>query len=262
MQLEQQETFTIHGPQLEVLGRVESKLPPPARKRPVAALALAVLALASVLGVGGGRLRALHDSTARIYSAAQDEYGHGIQSDLADQADAAASLIRVAGGVLGEQDADVQAARQALDAWNETADPDRPAVQYERNNTLAGAVEVLYTAASDEADARAKGQLQDLHDAGCDLVTITQYLRPSLRHHPVDRWVKPEEFVELSDAAEEIGFLGVMSGPLVRSSYRAGRLWGQAMTRRGMEIPAALAHLAEPTTSRQEAASLLARAPH
>ena len=154
MQLEQQETFTIHGPQLEVLGRVESKLPPPARKRPVAAL-----------GVGGGRLRALHDSTARIYSAAQDEYGHGIQSDLADQADAAASLIRVAGGVLGEQDADVQAARQALDAWNETADPDRPAVQYERNNTLAGAVEVLYTAASDEADARAKGQLQDLHDA-------------------------------------------------------------------------------------------------
>lgn len=165
MQLEQQETFTIHGPQLEVLGRVESKLPPPARKRPVAALALAVLALASVLGVGGGRLRALHDSTARIYSAAQDEYGHGIQSDLADQADAAASLIRVAGGVLGEKDADVQAARQALDAWNETADPDRPAVQYERNNTLAGAVEVLYTAASDEADARAKGQLQDLHDA-------------------------------------------------------------------------------------------------
>ena len=165
MQLEQQETFTIHGPQLEVLGQVESKLPPPARKRPVAALALAVLALASVLGVGGGRLRALHDSTARIYSAAQDEYGHGIQSDLADQADAAASLIRVAGGVLGEQDADVQAARQALDAWNETADPDRPAVQYERNNTLAGAVEVLYTAASDGADARAKGQLQDLHDA-------------------------------------------------------------------------------------------------
>ena len=67
--------------------------------------------------------------------------------------------------MLGEQDADVQAARQALDAWNETADPDRPAVQYERNNTLAGAVEVLYTAASDEADARAKGQLQDLHDA-------------------------------------------------------------------------------------------------
>ena len=99
MQLEQQETFTIHGPQLEVLGRVESKLPPPARKRPVAALALAVLALASVLGVGGGRLRALHDSTARIYSAAQDEYGHGIQSDLADQADAAATTRASEGAI-------------------------------------------------------------------------------------------------------------------------------------------------------------------
>ncbi|HWS58002.1 MAG TPA: lipoyl synthase [Actinotalea sp.] len=101
--------------------------------------------------------------------------------------------------------------------------------------------------------------LEDLHTAGCDLVTITQYLRPSVRHHPVDRWVRPEEFVALSDEAERLGFLGVMSGPLVRSSYRAGRLWGQAMHRRGREIPAALAHLAEPGTARQEASSLLAR---
>ncbi|MCC2333514.1 lipoyl synthase [Cellulomonas wangsupingiae] len=103
--------------------------------------------------------------------------------------------------------------------------------------------------------------LRDLHDAGCDLITITQYLRPSVRHHPVARWVRPEEFVELSDEAERIGFLGVMSGPLVRSSYRAGRLWGQAMRRRGLPIPAALAHLGEPTTARQEASSLLARTP-
>jgi lipoic acid synthetase len=71
--------------------------------------------------------------------------------------------------------------------------------------------------------------LQDLHDAGCDLVTITQYLRPTIKHHPVERWVKPEEFVEHAKEAEEIGFLGVMSGPLVRSSYRAGRLYKQAM---------------------------------
>ena len=71
--------------------------------------------------------------------------------------------------------------------------------------------------------------LQDLRDAGCDLVTITQYLRPTIKHHPVERWVKPEEFVEHAKEAEEIGFLGVMSGPLVRSSYRAGRLYKQAM---------------------------------
>lgn len=74
--------------------------------------------------------------------------------------------------------------------------------------------------------------LHDLHDAGCELITITQYLRPSVRHHPVERWVKPAEFVELKEEAEEIGYAGVMSGPLVRSSYRAGRLFQQAMDRR------------------------------
>jgi lipoic acid synthetase len=75
--------------------------------------------------------------------------------------------------------------------------------------------------------------LQDLHEAGCELITITQYLRPSPRHHPVERWVKPQEFVELQEEAEEIGYAGVMSGPLVRSSYRAGRLYRQALERRG-----------------------------
>jgi lipoic acid synthetase len=74
--------------------------------------------------------------------------------------------------------------------------------------------------------------LVDLHAAGCDLITITQYLRPSPRHLPVERWVKPEEFVELREEAEQIGFAGVMSGPLVRSSYRAGRLYRQAMEAR------------------------------
>ena len=74
--------------------------------------------------------------------------------------------------------------------------------------------------------------LQDLYDAGCELITITQYLRPSPRHHPVERWVKPQEFVELREEAEEIGFAGVMSGPLVRSSYRAGRLYEQAIAAR------------------------------
>ncbi|MFG2585696.1 lipoyl synthase [Streptomyces malaysiensis] len=74
--------------------------------------------------------------------------------------------------------------------------------------------------------------LQDLHDAGCELITITQYLRPSLRHHPVERWVKPEDFIELREEAERTGFAGVMSGPLVRSSYRAGQLYQQAVERR------------------------------
>jgi lipoic acid synthetase len=74
--------------------------------------------------------------------------------------------------------------------------------------------------------------LRDLHAAGCELLTITQYLRPSTRHHPVQRWVRPEEFVELREEAASVGFAGVMSGPLVRSSYRAGRLYRQAVDAR------------------------------
>ena len=76
--------------------------------------------------------------------------------------------------------------------------------------------------------------LKDLRSVGCDLVTITQYLRPSPKHHPIARWVKPEEFVELSKEAEELGFAGVLSGPLVRSSYRAGRLYNQAQEKRSL----------------------------
>ena len=57
-------------------------------------------------------------------------------------------------------------------------------------------------------------------------------------HHPVERWVKPEEFIELAQLAREIGFAGVMSGPLVRSSYQAGKLYQQAKESK----QAALAH--------------------
>ncbi|MBK8469643.1 MAG: lipoyl synthase [Candidatus Phosphoribacter sp.] len=104
--------------------------------------------------------------------------------------------------------------------------------------------------------------IEDLHEAGCDILTITQYLRPSAMHHPIDRWVRPEEFLHWSAAAEERGFKGVMAGPLVRSSYRAGRLWAQAMRRWGRPIPESLAHLAEAGASpaRQEAAAVVAAA--
>jgi lipoic acid synthetase len=80
--------------------------------------------------------------------------------------------------------------------------------------------------------------LHDLYDAGCDLITITQYLRPTPRHHPVERWVEPAEFDELGAKASKIGFLGVMSGPLVRSSYRAGRLYQQAIESKTTEAEA------------------------
>lgn len=102
--------------------------------------------------------------------------------------------------------------------------------------------------------------MADLHEAGCDLLTITQYLRPTARHHPVERWLKPQEFVELQQEAEQIGFLGVLSGPLVRSSYRAGRLWATAMRRKGLEVPQRLRHIEESDPTRQEARGVIANA--
>ena len=118
----------------------------------------------------------------------------------------------------------------------------RPGFRYERS------LQVLSTARAaglvtksnlilgmGEERAEVSAAMADLRQAGCDLLTITQYLRPTPRHHPVERWVKPEEFVELKEEAEELGFAGVMSGPLVRSSYRAGRLYRQAMEQRSAD---------------------------
>lgn len=96
-----------------------------------------------------------------------------------------------------------------------------------------------------ETDEEIRIALDDLLAAGTDIITLTQYLRPTPRHHPVERWVPPQHFIELADYASAIGFPGVLSGPLVRSSYRAGRLWAQTMAKQGKDIPEALAHLAE-----------------
>lgn len=100
--------------------------------------------------------------------------------------------------------------------------------------------------------------IADLVSVGVNILTLTQYLRPSKLHHPVDRWVKPQEFLELAALAEDRGIDAVMSGPMVRSSYRSGMLWARAMRATGREIPANMRDLAEPTTARQEAAALLA----
>ncbi|MDP4335259.1 lipoyl synthase [Curtobacterium sp. A7_M15] len=93
--------------------------------------------------------------------------------------------------------------------------------------------------------------LQRLYDAGTDIITLTQYLRPSPRHLPVARWVAPEEFVALRGVAEEMGFAGVLAGPLVRSSYRAGRLWARATVARGGTVPEQLSHLLDAAPGRQ-----------
>ncbi len=143
-----------------------------------------------------------------------------------------------------EQLAEVFGARPEVLAHNVETVPRifkriRPAFRYERSLDVIRQARAagLVTKSNlilgmGEERAEVSQALRDLHEAGCELITITQYLRPTPRHHPVTRWVKPEEFVELREEAEEIGFAGVMSGPLVRSSYRAGRLYQQALTAR------------------------------
>jgi lipoic acid synthetase len=72
-----------------------------------------------------------------------------------------------------------------------------------------------------EEEAEVAAALHDLREAGVDVVTIGQYLRPSLRHLPVARYVPPEEFRRWKEYGEALGFAHVESGPLVRSSYHA-----------------------------------------
>jgi lipoic acid synthetase len=115
----------------------------------------------------------------------------------------------------------------------------RPAFRYDRSLAVLTAArdDGLVTKSNlilgmGETPDEVQTALRDLHDAGCDIVTVTQYLRPSLRHHPVERWVRPEEFVEHEQFAVALGFAGVLAGPLVRSSYRAGRLYAKAIASR------------------------------
>jgi len=115
----------------------------------------------------------------------------------------------------------------------------RPAFSYERSlGVLSRAREAGLVTKSNlilgmgETRAEVSEALRDLRDAGTELLTITQYLRPSPKHHPIERWVPPEEFDELAGEAKALGYAGVLSGPLVRSSYRAGRLYRQAIQAR------------------------------
>jgi lipoic acid synthetase len=142
----------------------------------------------------------------------------------------------------------------------------RPAFRYERSLAVITAARDagLVTKSNlilgmGETPEEVTEAIADLHAAGCDILTITQYLRPSPRHHPVDRWVKPEEFVAHAETARAVGFAGVMAGPLVRSSYRAGRLYAQAMAHHGRALPPEMAHLAGEGSAAQEATSVLAR---
>ena len=84
-----------------------------------------------------------------------------------------------------------------------------------------------------ETDPEVRQTLQDLRAAGVDLVTFGQYLRPTLAHRPVHRFVPPEEFDRWRELAMSLGFAGAEAGPMVRSSYHAEELYSRAHARGG-----------------------------
>ncbi|WHS35035.1 lipoyl synthase [Auritidibacter ignavus] len=144
----------------------------------------------------------------------------------------------------------------------------RPAFRYEKSlGALSKARDAGLVTKSNlilgmgETTEEIEETIGDLVDAGTHILTITQYMRPSPLHQPVDRWVKPQEFLRLRDFAYERGVKACMSGPLVRSSYRSGKLYVEAMNALGRQIPAEFAHLKEAAegSTRQEAATVVQR---
>ncbi len=110
----------------------------------------------------------------------------------------------------------------------------RPGADYERSLRLLARVKRLRPAmvtksglmlGLGETAEELLAVLRDLRAAGCDLLTLGQYLRPSAAHHPVARYVPPREFADYGEAALAMGFVGVAAAPQVRSSYDAAGLY-------------------------------------
>jgi lipoic acid synthetase len=106
----------------------------------------------------------------------------------------------------------------------------RPMADYERSLDLLRLVKSVqpdiltksgFMVGLGETQDEVESLLSNLRGVNCDIVTIGQYLQPSKEHLPVERYVHPDEFEEYRKKAEEIGFLGIASGPYVRSSYNA-----------------------------------------
>ena len=114
----------------------------------------------------------------------------------------------------------------------------RPQADYQRSLWLLDKVKRLRLEATTksgfmvglgEREQEVSSLLRDLRKANCDLVTIGQYLRPSQEHHPVVDYIHPEIFKAYQQEAEALGFSGVASGPYVRSSYQAEKLYRKAI---------------------------------
>ncbi len=105
----------------------------------------------------------------------------------------------------------------------------RPQARYEQSLELLRRVHAAGRVAKSglmvglgETDDQVRQVVDDLHAAGCSIITIGQYLPPSKEHHPLDRYVTPEQFEAYAAYGKSLGVKHVFSGPLVRSSYQAG----------------------------------------
>jgi lipoic acid synthetase len=113
----------------------------------------------------------------------------------------------------------------------------RPQAKYERSLELLKQAKLLHSSlltksglmlGLGESRSEVIGVMADLRQAGCDLLTIGQYLQPSLGHHKLVRYAHPEEFEEHRIVGEKLGFMSVVSGPLVRSSFHAAEMYVSA----------------------------------
>ena len=161
MQLEQQETFTIHGPQLEILGEAETKLPAPAKKRGVASLVLAALALVSVFGIGGAAYTEMCTTNSG-------------RTDTGRLAQAAAQVVAEAGTILGEDNAAVQQAQKAVNEYIGDISRQQPTVHSE----MVNAVELAYKTAQAQRDKQDRRELDIAHDefTSYENIIVREYL--------------------------------------------------------------------------------------
>lgn len=158
MQLEQQENFTIHGPQLEILGEVETKLPTPAKKHGTASIVLVALALVSVLGIGGAKLKGVESRAVSSYSAMCTT--NSGRTDAGRLAQAANDVVTGAGQILGEDNDLVRQAQQAVNAYVGDISRTAPTVQSE----MVSAVELAYKTAQATTDKENRKEMDLAHD--------------------------------------------------------------------------------------------------
>ena len=153
---------------------------------------LVALALVSVFGIGGAKLKGKYNDTAKLYTAI-DKYNNSIQSDFGTQVDAAANLIKQVGYLENAPTEALQDARVALEVWNNTAAD--PAAQYNANRDLYNAVDALYAAVNNKVDASTQQAINNQYNAfvsaqatieqrGCGLQPVGGELRDDDRSVP------------------------------------------------------------------------------